>query len=321
MGIREKISAQNSKYAPIVIPTLNRYSHLKACIDSLAVNKLAPYTEIFISLDFPPSPKYEPGYRQVKAYLEAGIEGFKQVHIFYQCDNLGPSGNGRFLFDKVRENYDRYIATEDDNVFSPNFLEYMNWALDRYADDEDILGVTGYSQNVRWRHKEAPIQILSNEYNVWGHGIWIRKRDKLILILESGHVDKAIRKKGFFVKLLKNRPDLIPEWWRLIRGKKTVVSKNGKMTLCDIALTMYMLLENKYSIMPTVTKVNNKGWDGTGVNCRECNYEQPEMDASSDWAPSDKDIILDAKSNVKTLRRYFWNIKVNMLKNRIFCKK
>lgn len=307
--------------APIAIATLNRYSHLKECIDSLAANKLAPQTEIFISLDFPPSPQYEAGYYRIKDYLETGIHGFKQVHIFYQSENLGPSGNTRFLFDKIRIDNDRYIATEDDNVFSPNFLEYMNWALDRFAEDEDILGVTGYSQNVCWRCRKSPIQILSNEYNVWGLGIWVSKREKLLSIFESGYMDRAVRKKLFLFKLLKNRPDLIPEWSRFIRGKKTPIGTNGKIVFCDITIAMYMLLENKYSIMPTITKVNNNGWDGSGVNCYECEYDQPEMDNSPEWNPSEKDIHLDIKKNAKILKRYFWIVKVKRLKKRILFKK
>ncbi|MCR2046565.1 glycosyltransferase [Acetatifactor muris] len=311
---------QNVICAPVAIATLNRYLHLKACIDSLAANKLAPYTEIFISLDFPPTPKYESGYRQVKAYLEAGIQGFKQVHVFYQNENLGPGGNGRFLMRKIEERFDKYISTEDDNIFSQNFLEYMNWALKRYEDNEDIIGVTGYSQDVCWHHTGSSVQILNNEYNAWGSGIWIHKRNKLISIFEAGYMDSAVRKKSFFIKLLTKRPDLIPEWLRLIRGKETVTRRNGKIILCDVTLTMYMLLENKYSIMPTVTKVNNKGWDGSGLNCSEFDYDQPEMDSSRDWLPLEKDIIFDASSNARILKKYFCKIKIKRLKNRI-CKK
>ena len=61
-------------YAPVVIPTLNRKVHLKHCLDSLAANTGAEHTEVYISVDFPPAPKYEEGYRQLKAYLEQAKE-------------------------------------------------------------------------------------------------------------------------------------------------------------------------------------------------------------------------------------------------------
>lgn len=45
-------------YAPVCIPTLNRYEHLKELIESLQRNPWAQYTDLFIGLDFPPGEKY-----------------------------------------------------------------------------------------------------------------------------------------------------------------------------------------------------------------------------------------------------------------------
>lgn len=42
-------------YAPVIIPTLNRYVHLKRCVDSLAKCTHAPDTELIIGLDYPPT--------------------------------------------------------------------------------------------------------------------------------------------------------------------------------------------------------------------------------------------------------------------------
>ena len=47
------------EYAPITITTLNRYEHFVRCIQSLENNGLAKETELFISVDFPPSDKYK----------------------------------------------------------------------------------------------------------------------------------------------------------------------------------------------------------------------------------------------------------------------
>lgn len=52
-------------YAPVIIPTLNRIEHLKRCIESLEKNTGADKTEVFVSLDFPPSDKYLQGYECV----------------------------------------------------------------------------------------------------------------------------------------------------------------------------------------------------------------------------------------------------------------
>ena len=53
------------KYAPIYIPTLNRFGHLKKCLESLMANSWASKTDVFIALDFPPSEKYKEGWLKV----------------------------------------------------------------------------------------------------------------------------------------------------------------------------------------------------------------------------------------------------------------
>ena len=42
-------------FAPIIIPTLNRCDHLKACLESLNNNHNAENTEVSVSVDYPPS--------------------------------------------------------------------------------------------------------------------------------------------------------------------------------------------------------------------------------------------------------------------------
>lgn len=69
-------------YAPVIIPTCNRIEHLKKCINSLASNEFAKFTEIYISVDFPPSEKYEKGYNEVINYLKGGIGGLLRKSLF-----------------------------------------------------------------------------------------------------------------------------------------------------------------------------------------------------------------------------------------------
>ena len=110
--------------APVLIPTLNRYQHIKNCIESLAKNPLAKETELYISVDYPPSEKYEQGYQSVIDYLDSGVSGFKAVYIYKQEKNLGVFKNADFLRNKAFEKCEGYIVTEDDNVFSED-LKWM----------------------------------------------------------------------------------------------------------------------------------------------------------------------------------------------------
>ena len=130
-------------YAPIIIVTLNRYEHLKRCIESLQKNGWAKYTELYISVDYPADESHWEGYGKVREYLENGIEGFKKVFIYYQSVNLGGAENFMFLKRIIFQSYDRWIETEDDNEFSPCFIEFMDKGLELFKDDPDILYLCG----------------------------------------------------------------------------------------------------------------------------------------------------------------------------------
>ena len=49
---------ENKVYAPVCIPTCNRYNKLKKCIESLIANKEAKKTELYISVDYPPEERF-----------------------------------------------------------------------------------------------------------------------------------------------------------------------------------------------------------------------------------------------------------------------
>lgn len=73
------------KYAPILIPTMCRYNHFFRLIESLKVNTWAKYTDIYIGLDYPPSSKYEEGYKQICEYLDGDFSEFTRfTHYMYR---------------------------------------------------------------------------------------------------------------------------------------------------------------------------------------------------------------------------------------------
>lgn len=134
-------------YAPVIIPTLNRYKHLRRCIESLEKNQACVYTDLYISLDFPPSDKYRVGYNETKKYLKelCNQNMFKNVFVFEQIENLGPTANAYFLVKKVTEKSDVWLYSEDDVEYSSNYLEYMNKCLTRFEADPSITSICGCS--------------------------------------------------------------------------------------------------------------------------------------------------------------------------------
>ena len=104
-------------YAPVLITTLNRYEHFKETITSLSQCTGADMTDLYIALDYPPTPFYEDGYRKIVEYLPT-ISGFKSVNIIKREKNYGMGKNFHdALHQVIFTKYDRFIFSEDDNLF------------------------------------------------------------------------------------------------------------------------------------------------------------------------------------------------------------
>ena len=77
------------KYAPIIIPTLNRIEHLKRCITSLQKNPWAKYTPLIVSVDYPPNERYVEGYKKVCKYLKEEILSIGKNSPYIGMELLG----------------------------------------------------------------------------------------------------------------------------------------------------------------------------------------------------------------------------------------
>lgn len=253
--------------APILIPTLNRDVHFIRLVESLKKNTWAKYTPVYIALDYPPSTKYMDGYNKICKYLESDFSMFKEFNIFRRKENYGSVRNMLEMREEVLKKYDRFIRTDDDAEFSPNFLEYMNLCLEKYKDNPDVIAVTGYSYPIEWRRSKGAT-ILKENFScpMWGTGFW-RDKYKVIcdyiskekglgrdasLIIKSGTINKMLDVAKYeFVNLC-----LSPDF------EETLAAK-----ISDVALRMYAATQGKYIIIPTISKVRNWGFDGTGEYC------------------------------------------------------
>lgn len=258
-------------YAPILIPTLNRYEHLRRCIDSLKKNTHADETELYISLDYPPASKYVDGYQRVRTYLETELtDGFKKINIFYQTKNLGIFDNDDFLYQEAYKKYDRFIYTEDDNEFSPNFLEYVNKGLDLFEGNDDIFAICGYRDERPWVCCEANVMKLGM-LHAWGFGTWKSKIERCRGWLSREHLKMLVYDNDFCKNLYQTRYKL---YYILIEAlfagnNSLYADTDGKIRFMDYTAGLYMVYTGMYSVMPCISMVRNWGFDGSGVNCIE----------------------------------------------------
>ena len=176
--------------------------------------------------------------------------------------------------------FEAYIYTEDDNEFSPNFLEYVNKGLELYNDDNQILAVCGYRKGKANWNGGGNVRRVQN-FNAWRFATWKSKIDEC---------NNWICRKNFY-KLLKNRDFcelLYNESYELFYAfvefflanpkdyKSVYINSQGDFSTIDYAKAIYILATGKYVIMPKVSMVRNWGFDGSGANCARLKAYNPE---------------------------------------------
>lgn len=242
-------------FAPVIIPTLCRSNHLKRCVDTLLKCNNAINTPVYIFLDFPQKKEHYKGYYEIKEYLSTVVSGFKTLVVIEREHNFGAIYNLYDGIDYTLKFHDRFILTEDDNEFSPNFLDYINSCLNKYLNNENVLAVTGYNRMIDMTGYDKNIYTAIS-YSAWGVGFL--KKDFQFLqkeVINSIYAEKILQSWGNSYKIYKRFPSLL-------KGLLSVV-KTGNVT-GDTMVVSYMILNNKYCIWPSISKVRNHGFDGGG---------------------------------------------------------
>ncbi len=266
-------------YAPVIILTLNRYEHLKRCLESLSSNTWAEMTEVYISVDYPTKEEWVDGYNKIIKYLNEKKWNFKKVNIYIQETNLGAPENCKFLREKAFEKYDRVIMMEDDIETSPNFLEYMNQCLEYGEKDEKCHCVCSWSRNLKLK-EDAPYTIYKGvNFCGWGVGIWKNKYKKMENEISFSWLDSVTDSVFKMSKLYQKKYHLFYLFFNdyVLRYNPVFQYKNGDIRPCDMIQSTYMIMNDLYAIYPVVSKCRNHGFDGTGLTSQKRKDMKPDV--------------------------------------------
>lgn len=253
----------NTSFAPVIIPTLNRYEHFKRCLESLEKCSQAEKTNVYVALDYPPSDKYVEGWRKIDLYLaeKEKDNGFGNLIVIRRERNYGvgrPGSNCSVMRQDVSSKYDRYIITEDDNEFSPCFLEYMNQNLEKYKDDDSVFRVCGYLP-FSYEFDTEYSQFIADRHVAWGIGHWTKKEQDYRLYADPAGLRQLFTSKSVQKYFEADKLEII--LISLVR-----ISKRKGGSLGDVVVDAYKVYKNKRCIFPTKSMVRNHGWDGSGLH-------------------------------------------------------
>lgn len=243
-------------YAPIVVFGFNRPNALKNTISSLLRNKEAKESALFVYVDGPRIGKEgeKEKVEEVKEYVKS-ISGFKSLHYTFAEKNKGLADSIIGGVSEMINQYGKVIVLEDDLVLASNFLAFMNEGLKRYEHEEKVFSVCGYSNRVK-----VPIDYPYDTYfctrsSSWGWATW---RDRW------ASVDWELKDFSSYASEAK----AFNRWggsdcWKMLNDWH-----NGKNKSWAIRFCFSQFLQDKLSLFPIVSKVNNEGFDGNGTNCK-----------------------------------------------------
>lgn len=265
-------------YAPVLITTMNRYECLKRCIKSLQRNSWADQTELFISVDYPPTEKYVEEYKKVRSYLENKIDGFKKVNVLFHDENLGAINNAEWLRKLVCAKCNRYIFIEDDNELAPSFLEFCDKGLELFENDDSVFALNasdyvwcgnGYVPPVRRVHNNEN-NIEKRQMVFHAVAYWENKRTKSAQFCGRLEKNDGLLSWNDIKKLHQKSTSLFYQYLAMVlfQREKLPWYKNKLYTI-DFMHDLYMVLKDKYVICPIEPLQRDFGVDGNGVNYKE----------------------------------------------------
>ncbi len=149
------------KLAPVCLFTYNRLIQTVKTIEALKANYLASDTDLIMFSDGGKDNETKLKVNEVREYLKK-VTGFKSITIYKAQFNKGLAHS---IIDGVTQEIEKYgkvIVLEDDLVTTPNFLDYMNQALNFYEYNDKLISICAYGLKI-----EKPID-YQNDFYLYG---------------------------------------------------------------------------------------------------------------------------------------------------------
>jgi hypothetical protein len=158
--------------APICLFAWKRLNETQETICHLRENYLASDSELFIFVDGPKKPADELEIKKVVDFVQT-VSGFKKVTLKVSTTNKGLSQSIIGGVTEVLQRFGKVIVLEDDLLTSPNFLIYMNSALDYYTENRKVFSVSGYSFKIYFPKGYNLDHYFSVRGSSWGWATWL----------------------------------------------------------------------------------------------------------------------------------------------------
>ncbi|MGY5354881.1 glycosyltransferase family 2 protein [Wenyingzhuangia sp. IMCC45467] len=290
------------KLAPICLFTYNRLDETKQTVTALQQNFLAQESELFIFSDGGKNKTAHEKVEKVRTYLKT-ITGFKKVEIIESPTNKGLANSIITGVTKILENYETVIVLEDDLVTTPNFLDFMNQALEFYTVKEQIFTISGYTMDLPTLKTTIKDYYLGHRASSWGWATWKNRWDKIDWNVKDYD---AFKKDVFAIKKFKRGGS---DLFRMLRNQM-----KGKIDSWAIRWCYHQYKYDLLTVFATKSKLKSIGFGEAATHTKVTKRFFTDFDKTNTRSFSfDNEVIIDKKL-VKEFKSKFSII--NRLKDR-----
>lgn len=276
-------------YSPVILIVYTRKNNLENLIESLKANSESKLTDLFIISDAASKEEDIKAVNEVRLYADS-VTGFNSIKV------IKPEKNSRIIkhnyvletMESLLDRYGSFICLEDDNIVSVHFLHFMNEALNYYKESPIINCICGYSLPIKFPKKFSDQVYLGSRYSPWG----IAMRKEWFYAIDRSDFDrfKIAMSKPYKKKFLNIGHDFLDILEKDSRG---IINAD------DARVVFHQIVNNQYSLFPTISLVRNVGHDGTGEHCEKTDKFLVQLNNSPVY---NIEMVLNPLPNKKILR-------------------
>ncbi len=244
-----------SNHAPVLVFAYRRPEHLRNTLTSLMQCVGFLDSPVIVCCDGPRDASETDAVAATREVART-LLGARAEYIFSET-NKGLSNSVIAGLQQTLQRFGRVIVVEDDLELAPDFLVFMNAALERYEDDAGVFQVSGYM--VDMPALAAGRSALFLPWTVsWGWATWRRAWDRFDPSAQGWQAlrsDRSLRRRFNldgtydYATMLERQVAGLQDSWA-IRWYWSVFQARGVV------------------LFPPVSLVRNTGFDGTGTHGR-----------------------------------------------------
>lgn len=282
--------------SPIVIFGFNRPDAFKRMTDSLKRNIGFEGHPIYVYIDGPRNSEDSPKIDKV-----ALIARELTPNVVLSPENRGLGASIINGVSEVIARHGKAIVLEDDLVLMPGFLQYLEAALQTYADDKRVFSICGYGLKINRPKQYVGDVYLCNRSSSWGWATWADRWQSVDWnvgdwdeLTSSKRLQKAFNKGG-------------SDMYRMLRDYMAGRNKSWAIRFC-----YSQFRQGKYSVHPFRSLVANEGFGADATNCKqkysrfqtELNDETQDLVLPVNMEPDERILKSSARYHSLRLRIY-----------------